>query len=53
LKLSQVEVQKFSGDVQNDFRGGAHLPSKSGLDANTFVDELQGVQKTAQFENVR
>jgi hypothetical protein len=31
------EVEKFSGEVQNDFRGGAHLstpPSKSGLDAN-------------------
>jgi hypothetical protein len=23
-------VQKFSGEVQNDLRGGAHLPSKSG-----------------------
>jgi hypothetical protein len=26
------EVQKFSGEVQNDLRGGAHLPSKSGYD---------------------
>jgi hypothetical protein len=44
LKLSQREVhdlsgevQKFSGEVQNDLRGGAHLstpPLKSGLDAN-------------------
>jgi hypothetical protein len=24
------EVQKFSGEVQNDLRGGAQLPSKSG-----------------------
>jgi hypothetical protein len=24
------EVQKFSGEVQNDLRRGAHLPSKSG-----------------------
>jgi hypothetical protein len=37
LKISQgevldfsSEVQKFSGEVQNDLRGGAHLPSKSG-----------------------
>ena len=37
LKLSQGqvhhfsgEVQKLSGEVQNDLRGGAHLPSKSG-----------------------
>jgi hypothetical protein len=30
LKPSQGEVQKFSGEVQNDLRGGAHLPSKSG-----------------------
>jgi hypothetical protein len=37
LKLSQGDVddfsgqvQKFSGEVQNDLRGGAHLPSKSG-----------------------
>ena len=36
LKLSQGEahdfsgqVQKFSGEVQNDLREGAHLPSKS------------------------
>jgi hypothetical protein len=25
------EVHDFSGEVQNDLRGGAHLPSKSGL----------------------
>jgi hypothetical protein len=37
LNLSQGEVhdflsdvQKFSGEVQNDLRRGAHLPSKSG-----------------------
>jgi hypothetical protein len=30
LKLSQGEVHDFSGEVQNDLRGGAHLPSKSG-----------------------
>jgi hypothetical protein len=24
------EVKKFSGEVQNDLRGGVHLPSKSG-----------------------
>ena len=24
------DVQKISGEVQNDLRGGAHLPSKSG-----------------------
>jgi hypothetical protein len=32
-----AEVQIFSGEVQNDLRGGAHpphLPSKSSLDAN-------------------
>jgi hypothetical protein len=27
LKLSQVEVQKFSSEVQNDLMGGAHLPT--------------------------
>ena len=27
LKLSQGEVQKLSGEVQNDLRGGAHLPT--------------------------
>jgi hypothetical protein len=32
LKLSQGEVHDFSGEVQNDLRGGAHLPSKSGHD---------------------
>jgi hypothetical protein len=32
LKLSQGAVQDFSGEVQNDLRGGAHLPSKSGHD---------------------
>jgi hypothetical protein len=26
--------RRISGEVQNDLRGGAHLPSKSGLDAN-------------------
>ena len=26
------DVQKFPGEVQNDLRGGPHLPSKSGLD---------------------
>jgi hypothetical protein len=37
IKLSQGEVHDFSGEVQklseevqNDLRGGAHLPSKSG-----------------------
>ena len=37
LKLSQGEahdfsgkLQKFSEEVQNDLRGGTHLPSKSG-----------------------
>jgi hypothetical protein len=30
LKLSQREVHDFSEEVQNNLRGGAHLPSKSG-----------------------
>jgi hypothetical protein len=30
LKLSQGEVHDFLGEVQNNLRGGAHLPSKSG-----------------------
>jgi hypothetical protein len=27
-------MQKFSGEVQNNLSGGAHLPSKSGHDPN-------------------
>jgi hypothetical protein len=27
LKLSQGEVHDVSGEVQNDLRGGAHLPT--------------------------
>jgi hypothetical protein len=27
FKLSQGEVHDFSGEVQNDLRGGAHLPT--------------------------
>jgi hypothetical protein len=47
LKLSQGEVhdfsgevKKFSGEVQNDLRGGAHLPSKSGHVRNHTVTSV-------------
>ena len=47
LKLSQGEVhdfsgevKKFSGEVQNDLRGGAHLPSKSGHGRNHTVTSV-------------
>ena len=32
LKLSQGEVHDFSGEVQNDLRGGAHPPQNPTVD---------------------
>jgi hypothetical protein len=39
LKFSQGEVHDFSGEVQNDLRGGAHLPTKSGLESRPGITQ--------------